>query len=311
MEMFQKPFQQPLDDYVAGLIDEREMLRRTEYFDRWKFDHTFYAPLWRHCREHGIRVVALNVEASINSKVGREGLAALTPEERAQCAADIDLTDERHKRRIMGVFQGGAHQMPAARLEKMYEAMTNWDETMADSAARALEAAGPGARMLIVAGGQHVADRTGIPDRLVRRMPHLRGLVIDGETVPTKDGVPPMVELTASFADRDDPPPPKLGVVFDLEPREGPGMLIQSVAQGGAAIEAGVLAGDVLTAFDGTAIRDMADLGYCMDAHRVGDTVAIVVLRGGEEQAFDVTLKPAPPMPAMPAMPGGLPAPRP
>src|SRR5262249_46857217 len=38
MEMFQRPFQEPLDDYVAGRIDEREMLRRTEYFARWSFD---------------------------------------------------------------------------------------------------------------------------------------------------------------------------------------------------------------------------------------------------------------------------------
>ncbi len=43
MEMFQRPFQGPLDDYVAGRIDEREMLRRTEYFSRWSFDYTFYA----------------------------------------------------------------------------------------------------------------------------------------------------------------------------------------------------------------------------------------------------------------------------
>jgi uncharacterized iron-regulated protein len=32
MEMFQRPFQKTLDDYIKGAIDEREFLKNTEYF---------------------------------------------------------------------------------------------------------------------------------------------------------------------------------------------------------------------------------------------------------------------------------------
>ena len=32
MEMFQRPFQKALDDYIAGAIDERTFLKRSEYF---------------------------------------------------------------------------------------------------------------------------------------------------------------------------------------------------------------------------------------------------------------------------------------
>ncbi len=39
MEMFQQPFQAALDAYIAGEIDEDEMLRRTDYFERWRFDY--------------------------------------------------------------------------------------------------------------------------------------------------------------------------------------------------------------------------------------------------------------------------------
>src|SRR5262245_34465784 len=35
MEMFQKPWQKPLDAYVAGEIDEATMLERTEWKARW------------------------------------------------------------------------------------------------------------------------------------------------------------------------------------------------------------------------------------------------------------------------------------
>ena len=36
MEMFQTPFQQVLDDYLADKIDERAFLEKSEYFTRWR-----------------------------------------------------------------------------------------------------------------------------------------------------------------------------------------------------------------------------------------------------------------------------------
>ncbi|MGE0081714.1 MAG: ChaN family lipoprotein, partial [Thiohalomonadaceae bacterium] len=39
LEFFQQPFQEHLDAYVAGAIDETEMLRRTEYMERWGYDY--------------------------------------------------------------------------------------------------------------------------------------------------------------------------------------------------------------------------------------------------------------------------------
>ncbi len=38
VEWFQQPFQATLDDYVSGEIDERQLLRDTEYYRRWGFD---------------------------------------------------------------------------------------------------------------------------------------------------------------------------------------------------------------------------------------------------------------------------------
>ena len=44
VEWFQQPFQQHLDDYIAGDISEREMLNLTEYFDRWSYNYRLYQP---------------------------------------------------------------------------------------------------------------------------------------------------------------------------------------------------------------------------------------------------------------------------
>jgi uncharacterized iron-regulated protein len=306
MEMFQRPFQGPLDDYVAGAIDEKEMLRRTEYFDRWRFDFTLYAPLWRYCREHGVRVVALNAEASIVHDVNGKGIAGLSGDQRAQIAADVDLGNAKHRERIVDVFSK-VHPMSADAVQKMYEAMTVWDETMAESAARALAAAGPGARMLVVAGRGHIEEFTGIPDRLAKRAPGVKRVVIVGDQTDKADAPPMRVDggqFVVSFPETDEPPAPKLGVTFDTKPSAA-GLLVTSVVSGGAAAKAGVAAGDRIARLADASVTDMTDLRYVLDAGKVGDVVAVEVDRDGARVPLSVTL--APPPAATPAAPESAP----
>jgi uncharacterized iron-regulated protein len=302
MEMFQRPFQEPLDDYVAGRIDEREMLRRTQYFSRWNWDYTFYAPLWRFCRERGIRVVALNADQAISRKTGREGLAGLTGDERSQVAAEIDLGNAAHRERIIGMFTGGAHKVAEDRLQKLYEAMTLWDETMAESAAAALAAAGPGARMLVVAGSGHVRTGTGIPDRVARRAPGLRRAIViceyrdeDDAKGLRRDGD----EFGVAFERNEPAPAPKLSVAFDTSPTPS-GLLVQSVVAGGTAELAGVKSGDVLARLGGAAVSDLSDVRYLVDASRSGDRVAGEVVRDGARVPVEFVMAPPPAQPDAP-----------
>ena len=57
MEFFQQPFQDSLDAYIAGTLSEEDLLRETEYFERWRFDYRLYRPILRYAKEHGIDVV--------------------------------------------------------------------------------------------------------------------------------------------------------------------------------------------------------------------------------------------------------------
>lgn len=104
MEMFQQPFQAALDAYIADEIDEDEMLRRTDYFERWRFDYRLYRPILRFAREQGIPVIALNLEREITTKVGDGGLEALSAEERARIPAVIDRDDPAYRARVKAVF---------------------------------------------------------------------------------------------------------------------------------------------------------------------------------------------------------------
>src|SRR5207253_7723673 len=82
MEMFQRPFQKALDDYIAGAIDERTFLRRSEYFKRWNIDYNLYQPILNFAREHRLPVIALNAPSEIVDKVAKGGLDSLSKEDR-------------------------------------------------------------------------------------------------------------------------------------------------------------------------------------------------------------------------------------
>ena len=45
VEWFQARFQPVLDAYLAGEINEADMLKQTEYYDRWRFDYRLYRPI--------------------------------------------------------------------------------------------------------------------------------------------------------------------------------------------------------------------------------------------------------------------------
>jgi putative serine protease PepD len=65
---------------------------------------------------------------------------------------------------------------------------------------------------------------------------------------------------------------------------------LASVKDGGAAKQAGLKAGDVITALDGTTIATGDDLSRAVDAHKPGDKVSVTFTRGGSEHTVTVTL---------------------
>jgi uncharacterized iron-regulated protein len=168
MEMFYRPFQPHLDAYVRGDIDEATMLEKTEWKTRWGFGWDMYAPMLRFCRERKIPVIALNAPKEVTRTISRQGVAGLTDEQRAGLPP-LDTTDMAHRAFVRGAFGQHGDEMPAEAFERFYTAMVVWDETMSSSVADWLKQAGDGARIVVVAGNGHVADRFGIPARAARK----------------------------------------------------------------------------------------------------------------------------------------------
>ncbi len=67
------------------------------------------------------------------------------------------------------------------------------------------------------------------------------------------------------------------------------GVYLYSVEKGGAADQAGLQVGDVITKVDDTAVRSMEDLNAAKKKYTAGDTAAFTVYRAGETVTVQVT----------------------
>ena len=206
MEMFQRPFQGVIDDFLAGRIDERALLSRAAWKDRWGYDWSLYRPMVLLARERGAAVLALNTERELTKKVSRQGLAKMPAADRARLP-ELVLDDAQHRswwKSIMGDM-GGAHghaggddhapageedehgdqeeAEAAAADERIYAAQVLWDETMADGASKWL--AGGARRHIVILAGNGHCHESAIVRRLERRgvksAVSVRPVVDDGE----------------------------------------------------------------------------------------------------------------------------------
>lgn len=168
VEWFQQPFQPAIDAWLAGKIDEAELLRRTEYFDRWRYDYRMLRPIMEYAKANGLPVIALNVPTELTRKIAQGGLEALSPSQREQLSVNITPPDAAYRSRLEKAFKqhaGAQHQ-----LDKFMLVQRVWDETMAHNIMRFLQP-NPAWRMVVFSGSGHISHGAGIPQDLARQFP--------------------------------------------------------------------------------------------------------------------------------------------
>lgn len=292
VEWFQFPFQPVIDAYVAGDITEAQMLERTGYFDRWRFDYRLYRPILRYARDAHIPIVALNAPAELTGKIGQAGLAGLSAAERARLPGEFSPAGEAYRVRVREAFDAHPHRQQA--FDHFFEVMQTWDETMARSVADHL-GAHPGRRMVVLAGSGHVMYGEGIPDRVERRT-GIRGtrLLVGAEHA----GVPEVADYIVLSAEQALPPAARLGVMLDSA--DG-AVVVRALSEDSALKAAGVEAGDVILAIDDTPTPDFTALKMALIDRAPGDTVRLSYRRDGwlsdARQSVEVTLGGDAPLP--------------
>jgi hypothetical protein len=81
-----------------------------------------------------------------------------------------------------------------------------------------------------------------------------------------------------------------LGSIPDMGATDVAGVRLTGVRADSPADRAGMKAGDIIVEFGGTPVKDLYGYTDALYAHKPGDTVDVVVLRGGERVTLKVTL---------------------
>ncbi len=285
MEMFQRPFQRPLDEYLAGKIEEKEFLKQTEYFQRWRFDYHLYRPILQFARAEKVPVIALNVPAEIVEKVAREGLGSLSQEERQSVPQRMDFSDDAYRDRLKGIFREHA-TLAGKDFDSFFQAQVLWDETMAESVDIFLKNQ-PEYQMVVLAGSGHLAFGSGIPKRAARRNGLDYAILLNDmpleKEIATYVLFPGFLPVESS---------PKLMVLLGEEKGQ---VVIQGFTADSVSEKAGLKKGDVILSIDQTAIRSTAEARLEMLYKTKGKPVKVTVLRkeaSGKEEEMEFQITP-------------------
>ncbi len=264
VEWFQQPFQAELDRFIAGEIDERELLHRTEYYERWRFDYRMLRPILQFAREHRLPVLALNAERELTRKIGATGLASLSPEERAKLPETIPPATPEYTTKLREVY--AQHEGRDGDFDNFLAVQRVWDATMAANVGRYLRQH-PEHRVAVFAGVGHVSNVAGIP-HVLRQY----------ETVPTATvtstlPLPAIAEHIDFYLKTEPASLPPGGILGVFLEQQHAHMAIKELPAGSAMLLAGAHAGDLILALDGVPVSNLTDIKLGLLDRKPGDNV--------------------------------------
>jgi len=282
LEMIQKPFQASLDDYISGQISELEMLRGTQWYDRWRYDFRLYRPIFTYAKQHKIPLIALNVPKEITKRITKVGIDGLNKKERAQLPKTLDKSNSAYAKRLKDVFGKHSHTS-SKQFDYFLEAQLAWDEGMAQTAANFLQNH-LDYRMVILAGGGHVINREGIPDRLERRIQSKPAVVLNNihGSPNAKQGDYLLFSSEVTL-----PPIGRLGISMN---NASGGVIINAVLPHSAGAKAGLKKNDIILKLDTMTIKTTTDIRLWALDKKPGDAVVAVIKRKHNRQTVSIIL---------------------
>jgi len=296
LEMFPYTAQASLDRWIDGSWTEEEFLSRGDWYGNWGYHWNFYRDIFRHAREHRLRLVAANSPRDVVRRVRTAGFTALSPEEAAHFPPRIAPDSAEHQRLYRTFFASDdALHMNAEALAGLYRAQVAWDATMGWHALQALEQDGRREAIVVVlVGAGHVTYGLGSERQID---PYFDGRIASLIPVPVGPGGAEAGRVRASYASfvwgvppATAPRYPSLGVSLMGAIGQRPGRVIQ-VSGSSPAGQAGIRVGDELLRVAGTAVDSEAAVRRAMAPFRWGDVVDVVLKRDGREVTLAVPLR--------------------
>lgn len=287
VEWFQQSFQPVINNYLAGKINEDQLLEQTDYYNRWRYDFRMLRPILEYAKANKLPVIALNAPAELTSKVGMQGLESLTKAERAQLPEEITPAAGSYLNKLRQVFADHAHGR--GQFENFAMVQRIWDETMAANIVKFLQTHEK-SRMVVFAGSGHVSAKAAIPNDVSRRLPKISKATIHSVDVRERLNDEVDYQLLTQFLSL--PPTGKLGAW--LVPAKH-GVTIGKLVSNSAADKAGLHEGDKIISINGKVIENASDLYTCLAKYKPGETIKLGVkqpdLKGQPPREVFYTIK--------------------
>ncbi len=278
VEWFQQPFQQHLDDFVAGQIDTETLLHRTEYYDRWRYDYRLYQPILDYAREHGIRILALNASRELTRALSSDGFDDLDDDLRDQLPGDYDFSNKDYEEYLRVLYS--MHGNYSSEFDAFMRVQLTWDESMAERSVAYLKE-NPERRLLVMAGSGHVMNDWGIPGRIERRMDvdPVTVLSTDDHLTLSKDIADYVVMSTEHMLE----PTGLIGARILATEEQ---ITIEGFSSNSAIKDVGIEKGSIIVGVDDTDVKTYAGFKLAMMNRLAGDTIKLHYLED-EDASLD------------------------
>jgi uncharacterized iron-regulated protein len=162
MEMFETDCQTVLNEYLAGLIREKNFIKDARVWPNYKD----YRPLVEYAKANNVPVIAANAPERYTNMVNRLGLKSLEQLDktgRLYLPPRIDTATGAYLQKFDNIM-GGHGSMPGM---QMYQAQNVWDATMGWSIARFFKEH-RGYKIMQINGGFHSEEKLGAAAQLKR-----------------------------------------------------------------------------------------------------------------------------------------------
>lgn len=190
MEFVNYTDQMFLDQYLSKELSDDQF----KTIVKWQgFDFEFYKQqILFPSLANGETTLGLNIPRFVTSKIAKQGLESLTPEEAKLMPPNFQPGRDSYKERFADVM----HVPVGPSLDRYFLAQSTWDDTMAYTATQFLNAH-PDQVLVIVVGEFHAQYGGGLADRILARKPGTKITIVsqiwaanmmeDGSVTPMTD----------------------------------------------------------------------------------------------------------------------------
>jgi len=172
LEMFPTDVQLEVDEYLAGLISEKNFIKESRAWGNYKD----YRPLIEYAKQNGLKVIAANAATRYSNAVTLGGLKVLENFPKTSFnflpPTPIDTAQGRYYEKFTETL--GGHSMGTM---KIYQTQNLWDATMAWSINKFIKA-NKGVKVLQLNGRFHSDEKLGTLAKLKQLNPKLKILNI-------------------------------------------------------------------------------------------------------------------------------------